>query len=81
MNYIIDCYLMNANSAIAANSLIRSLLGAGFPLFATAMYHNLGVAWATSLLGFLTVALFPVPILFYVYGEKIRKLSRYTPTH
>lgn len=28
---------MYANSAIAANSLFRSLLGAGFPLFATAM--------------------------------------------
>ena len=38
LNYIIDCYLMNANSAIAANSFLRSLCGAGFPLFATAMY-------------------------------------------
>ena len=36
-NYIIDVYLMNANSAIAANTLIRSSLGAGFPLFATGM--------------------------------------------
>ena len=68
LSYIIDVYLMHANSAIAANTLVRSLAGGGFPLFATAMYHNLGVAWATSLLGFLTVALLPVPILFYVYG-------------
>jgi hypothetical protein len=36
-NYIIDVYLMNANSAIAANTLIRSFLGAAFPLFATGM--------------------------------------------
>lgn len=37
LNYIIDVYLMNANSAIAANTLFRSCVGAGFPLFATAM--------------------------------------------
>lgn len=80
LSYIIDVYLMHANSAIAANTFLRSLAGGGFPLFATAMYHTLGVAWATSLLGFLTVAFFPVPILFFIYGEKIRKMSRYSPT-
>lgn len=37
LNYIIDVYSINANSAIAANSLFRSWLGAGFPLFATPM--------------------------------------------
>ncbi|KAF1963972.1 MFS general substrate transporter [Bimuria novae-zelandiae CBS 107.79] len=80
LNYIIDCYTMYANSAIAANTFLRSAFGAGFPLFATAIYHTLGVDWATSLLGFITVALFPVPILFYVYGDKIRKMSKYAPT-
>lgn len=78
--YIIDVYLMHANSAIAANTLIRSIAGAGFPLFATYMYHNLGVPWATSLLGFLTTALFPVPVLFFIYGKKIRGLSKFSPT-
>ncbi|KAF2763320.1 MFS general substrate transporter [Pseudovirgaria hyperparasitica] len=80
LNYIIDCYVVNANSAIAANTFLRSFFGAGFPLFATAMYHTLGVDWATSLLGFLAVALFPVPILFYVYGARIRQTSSYSPT-
>ncbi|KAL1621507.1 hypothetical protein SLS54_005528 [Diplodia seriata] len=80
LNYIIDVYMMNANSAIAANTFLRSLAGAGFPLFAVAMYHTLGVDWATSLLAFIAVALFPVPILFYIYGARIRKLSRYSPS-
>ncbi|MCJ1392627.1 Citrinin biosynthesis cluster MFS transporter mrr1 [Xylographa bjoerkii] len=80
LNYIIDVYLMYANSAIAANTLIRALSGAGFPLFATAMYNNLGVAWASSVLGFITLAMFPVPVLFFIYGKKIRALSRYSPT-
>ena len=75
-NYIIDVYLMYANSALAGNALVRSLLGAGFPLFAMAMYNRLGVAWATSLLAFLAVAMVPVSVLFFFYGRKIRSWSR-----
>jgi MFS transporter, DHA1 family, multidrug resistance protein len=36
-NYIIDCYLMYSNSAIAANTFFRSWIGAGFPLIALPM--------------------------------------------
>ena len=79
LNYLIDVYLMFANSAISANTLIRSTVGAAFPLFATAMYHKLGVSWASSLLGFLSVAMIPIPVVFYFYGAKIRALSRFTP--
>ena len=80
LNYIIDVYLMHANSAIAANTFVRSFAGAGFPLFADPMFHNLGVPWATSLLGFLCVAMVPVPVLFLIYGKKIRQLSKFSPT-
>ncbi|CAL3973527.1 unnamed protein product [Diplocarpon coronariae] len=80
LNYIIDVYMWHANSAIAANTLLRSVAGAGFPLFATAMYHTLGVAWATSLLGFLCVAMMPAPILFFLYGSRIRKMSKFSPS-
>jgi MFS transporter, DHA1 family, multidrug resistance protein len=79
LNYLIDVYLMFANSAIAANTVFRSLAGAGFPLFATQMYHKLGVNWASSLLGFLTAAMVPVPVLFYIYGKKIRAMSKFAP--
>jgi len=79
LNYIIDVYKMNSASAIAANTFARSWVGAGFPLFATYMYNKLGVAWATSLLGFLAVALFPVPILFYIFGAKIRAKGKFVP--
>lgn len=79
LNYIIDVYMMFANSAIAANTLVRSSVGGAFPLFAVQMYHKLGVDWASSLLGFLTIAMIPIPILFYFYGAKIRAMSKYTP--
>ncbi|EED11808.1 conserved hypothetical protein [Talaromyces stipitatus ATCC 10500] len=77
LNYVVDVYLTFANSAIAATTLFRSLLGGSFPLFAMQMYKKLGVPWATSLLAFLTVAMIPIPILFYFYGAKIRSLSRF----
>jgi hypothetical protein len=75
--YIIDCYLIHANSALAATSFARALMAAGFPLFATYMYRDLGVDWATSLLGFLCVAMIPFPVLFYVFGEKMRKKGKF----
>ncbi|CAI7673691.1 unnamed protein product [Penicillium manginii] len=79
LNYLIDVYLIVANSAISANTLIRSAVGAAFPLFGTYMYNRLGVDWATSLLGFLSIAMIPIPVVFYFYGAKIRRLSRFTP--
>ncbi|KAI9647241.1 hypothetical protein NHQ30_003624 [Ciborinia camelliae] len=80
LNYLIDSYLFAAASAIAANTFLRSFFGAGFPLFATAMFTNLGVQWAGSLLGFLAIAFLPIPFLFYKYGERLRKMSRHAPT-
>ena len=35
MNYLIDAYTIYAASVLAANSVLRSLFGAAFPLFAT----------------------------------------------
>lgn len=80
VSYLIDCYGFYSNSAIAVNTFIRSLFGAFFPLFTPVMYQNLGVPWATSLLAFLCVAFAPVPILFYIYGERIRARSKWAPT-
>ena len=45
--YIIDVYLINANSALSSNVIVRSLVGAGFVMFAAPMYHSLGVGQAS----------------------------------
>ena len=79
LNYLIDMYLMFANSATAANTALRSLAAAGFPPFAAQMYHKLGVNWASTLLGFLAAAMIPVPILLYIFGKKIRAMSKLAP--
>ncbi|KAL1634250.1 hypothetical protein SLS58_010755 [Diplodia intermedia] len=75
-NYIIDTYMSTANSAIGANTFVRSFFGAGFPLFGPAMYHRLGVDWASSLLAFLAIAMIPIPVLFYKFGHQIRLKSK-----
>ncbi|KAJ9233003.1 hypothetical protein DTO207G8_6343 [Paecilomyces variotii] len=58
-NYILDAYTPYAASAVSANTFIRSMAAAGFPLFATPMYHKLGISWATSLLAFFSLLLMP----------------------
>lgn len=77
LSYLIDVYLVNSNSAIAANTCIRSATAAGFPLFADYMYRQLGSEWATSLMGFVCLAMAPAPWLFWIYGKRIRGHSRY----
>jgi hypothetical protein len=47
-------------------------MGAAFPVFAGAMFGNLGLDWGCSLLGFLSVAFIPIPIAIYFFGQKIR---------
>lgn len=77
--YTIDVYgPLNGASAMAANGLTRYLCGAAFPLFTLQMYERLGIAWATSLLGFLSIAMLPIPWILFKYGPKIRAHSTYT---
>ncbi|KAI9871653.1 MAG: hypothetical protein M1823_008383, partial [Watsoniomyces obsoletus] len=71
LNYLGDAYPDYAASVYAGNDLIRSSFGAGFPLFATAMYRNLGVGWASSLLGFLAIGFIPIPFLLFKYGSAL----------
>ncbi|KYG42085.1 hypothetical protein M433DRAFT_74517, partial [Acidomyces richmondensis BFW] len=80
LNYLIDSYLMFAASAIAANTFLRSLCGAVFPLFATYMIEGMGVQWAGTFLGLLGFTLVPLPIIFYLKGSKIRERSAFAPT-
>lgn len=65
LNYLPDAYPEYAASVLAGNDFMRSSFGAGFPLFAAAMYKNLGVNWASSLLGFLAICFIPIPFVLY----------------
>ncbi|TIA51902.1 MFS general substrate transporter [Aureobasidium pullulans] len=78
LNYQADAYPEYVGSVLAGNDLIRCSVGSVFPLFAPHMFHQLGVDWASSLLGFLAIAFVPIPYLLYRYGKKIRMSSNYS---
>jgi hypothetical protein len=75
--YLVDCYPMYAASAIAANTVLRSLVGMLLPLAGPSMYSTLGLGWGNSLLGFLCLALIPVPLLFLKFGARLRKAQKF----
>ncbi|RSM03283.1 hypothetical protein CDV31_010559 [Fusarium ambrosium] len=70
--YLVDAYNLYAASALAANTVMRSIAGATLPLCALKMYDRLGLGWGNSLLAFIAIALLPIPILIKRYGEKLR---------
>ena len=76
--YLVDSYTRFAASAIAAVTVLRSLAGFGFPLFAPALYAALGYGWGNSVVAFAAICIgFPSPVLLWLFGEKLRKKSKY----
>lgn len=76
-NYLTDAYKIYAASALAGNVVMRSVFGAVFPLFTGYMYRGIGIQWASSVPGFIALAMAPLPYLFYIYGPKIREKSKW----
>jgi multidrug resistance protein len=74
--YLIDAFPGYVASALAAKTLIRSGAGAAMPLFIAIMFRGLGNGWAASLLAFVSLAMVPIPFLFYRYGKAIRAKSK-----
>ncbi|SCV67616.1 BQ2448_5227 [Microbotryum intermedium] len=81
MSYLVDSYLWLCASALAANAVLRSCLGATFPLFVKGMFDKLGVNWALTLVALLSLMLTPIPFVFLRYGARIRAHSEYAPDH
>lgn len=73
--YLVDVYTVHAASAMAANTVLRSLVAAFLPLSSQKMYAAMGYGWGNSMLGFIAFLLTPIPFLFIKYGERIRARS------
>lgn len=80
INFLVDTYAIYAASAVSANTILRSFMGAGFPLAAQPMFDNLGVGPAMSILGGVAALAIPVPFVFMKYGLKLRRMSKFAPT-
>lgn len=70
--YLVDAFTIYAASAIACNTIVRSLAGAVLPLAGLPMYSRLGIGWGNSLIAFIAIALFPVSLAIIKYGEFLR---------
>ncbi|KAI4594513.1 hypothetical protein KJ359_008302 [Pestalotiopsis sp. 9143b] len=76
-NYLADSYHMYASSALAAQSFCRNMLGGAFPLVVRPLFVNLGEARAGGLLGAIATVLTVVPWVLAIFGEKIRRRSKF----
>lgn len=79
INFLIDTYRLYAASAVSANTLLRSFMAAGFPLFARPMFHKLGVGPAMSIIAGVATLALPVPFVFMKYGLALRRRSKFAP--
>jgi hypothetical protein len=71
--YMVDAFLETAASAVAALVCLRCVIGALLPLVGPVMYARLGLGWGNTVLGFVTVAVTPVPFAFMKWGGFVRK--------
>jgi len=74
-----DVYTVHYGASVfAATTFIRFTISSCFPLFTEQMVRHLGFRWATSLLGFIAIAIIPIPWVFFKWGPALRRRSRYT---
>lgn len=75
--YLVDSFTTNAASVSAANTVLRSVLGALLPLCGLDLYNAIGLGWGNTLLGFIALALAPVPVCLGLFGERLRTNPKY----
>lgn len=73
---MVEAFTEYAASALAATSVVRSIVGGILPIAGLPMYNAMGYGWGNSLLGFVALALSAMPLVFYRYGEALRKRYR-----
>jgi hypothetical protein len=70
-SYVFDSYGTYCASALQGLVFVRGLVTT-FPLFGGRMYECLGYEWATSLLGFVSLVLLPIPVAYFYKGSVLR---------
>ncbi|EEU39857.1 uncharacterized protein NECHADRAFT_39169 [Fusarium vanettenii 77-13-4] len=70
--YMVDAFTTYAASALAATSVVRSIVGGCLPIAGLPLYSTLGYGWGNSLLGFIAMVVSIAPLLFWRYGEMLR---------
>ncbi|KAI0869313.1 major facilitator superfamily domain-containing protein [Hypoxylon argillaceum] len=76
-SYLIDAFGIYSASALAANTVVRSIFGVLLPLAGQPLYDRLGLGWGNTLLAFIALATAPLTWLIMKYGERIRLHPRF----
>ena len=76
--YTVDAYRLYSATAMATNTFIRCIMAGVFPLFALQMYKGMGIHWATTLMALVGCLLTPIPLIFFKWGETLRRKSPFT---
>ena len=76
VNYLTDVFRQSSASAQGAAGMTRSIGAVLLPLAAGPMYGRLGIHWAPSLLGFLTLLMGIIPFVFIRYGGILQRNSK-----
>ncbi|KAI8930925.1 hypothetical protein NX059_011940 [Plenodomus lindquistii] len=75
-NYLVHSYGIYAASALAGNTVLRSVMGGALPLAGPSMYAAMGPHWSATMLSLMEFAMIPIPVVFYLFGSKIREKSQ-----
>ncbi|KAK0716030.1 major facilitator superfamily domain-containing protein [Lasiosphaeris hirsuta] len=75
--YIIDSYGDHAATALSSITFVRYIVAGGMVMAARPMYEGIGVHWTMTWLGCIASILAPAPLLFRLYGKKLREKSKY----
>jgi DHA1 family multidrug resistance protein-like MFS transporter len=76
--YLPISYPKYAASIFAGNTLVRSSVAAAFPLFGRTFFNHLGLGGGNSLLAGLSILMIPAMWGLFLYGHKLRAMSKYT---
>lgn len=75
--YVMEAYSEHVASASAASQFLRSVFAFCFPLFAPALYHDLGYGWGNTTLALVFAALsMPGPLILWFWGARIRAMGK-----
>ncbi|KAH8810950.1 putative MFS transporter [Xylogone sp. PMI_703] len=72
--YLVDVFdATAAASALSAVLITRTIAGAFLPFCGAPLYSRLDYGWGNSLLALILLLLYPVPLILYYYGKKLRE--------
>ncbi|ERF68060.1 hypothetical protein EPUS_08496 [Endocarpon pusillum Z07020] len=74
--YIIFVYLQYAASALGFMTFTRYVISGALSPASIVMYDNLGPHISLTIVAIVTTVMAPVPYILYIYGHKIRAMSR-----